>query len=161
MTVIFCLHFQIYYYSLFHCPTLTCGLSLSFHKFARPPRSYHWMEGGGDQDRQCKYKSNIDTHLRNHCCCGKAINITYSSVLSVTLFTQHAKRMRGITWSSVASLALPYFSTLSHKRHNFRKKKRVIELKMWILIFSTTSLSKIPHAKKNSARYHKCTYVFM
>ena len=35
----------------------------------------------------------------------------------------------------VASSALQYFSTLFHKRQNFRKK--VIEHEMWVLIFST------------------------
>ena len=39
----------------------------------------------------------------------------------VDLFIQHATRMRYAV-SSAASLAPLYFSTLSHKRHNFRKK---------------------------------------
>jgi hypothetical protein len=38
--------------------------------------------------------------------------------------------------SSAACPALQYFSTLSHKRHNFREKK-VIENEMRVLIFST------------------------
>ena len=36
----------------------------------------------------------------------------------------------------VSSLALPYFSTLSHKRHDFREK--VTKYKMCVLIFSDT-----------------------
>ena len=40
----------------------------------------------------------------------------------VALFFQHARCMRHIILSSAASLAPPYFSALSHKRHDFRKK---------------------------------------
>jgi hypothetical protein len=45
-------------------------------------------------------------------------------------------RMRRIMLLSMACLALPYFSALSHKRQDFREK--VIEYKMCVLIFSTT-----------------------
>jgi hypothetical protein len=47
--------------------------------------------------------------------------ITYSECVSVDLFIQHAERMRHTVLLSVACPALHYFSTLSHKRHHFRK----------------------------------------
>ena len=40
----------------------------------------------------------------------------------VALGMQHERHMRRIMLSSVASVALPYFPTLSHKRHDFWKK---------------------------------------
>jgi hypothetical protein len=65
---------------------------------------------------------------------------------------QHAVRMCHIILSSVDCLSVPYVSTLSHKREDFRKKK-VIERKMWVLMFSITLLHNISHSKKNRARY--------
>ena len=50
---------------------------------------------------------------RNHCCCGKAISITYSECVSVALGIQHAERMRPIIY-----LELPYFFPTAHKRQD-------------------------------------------
>ena len=48
---------------------------------------------------------------------------TKSECVFVALIIQHAKRILRITLSSVACLVLPYFSTLSHKRYDLKKKK--------------------------------------
>jgi hypothetical protein len=80
----------------------------------------------------------------------------------VALIIQHVVRMRRIVLSSVACPAQPYFSTLYHNGSDFRGGGGVIEHKVCILIFFTTSVGNISHSKKNSARYyHKCTYVVM
>ena len=45
--------------------------------------------------------------------------------------------MRRIILPPVTCLAVPYFSTLSHKRHDFRKEK-VLEYKIFVLILYAT-----------------------
>jgi hypothetical protein len=78
----------------------------------------------------------------------------------LALLIQRETRMRRNLMSFVAPLAPPYFSTLSHKQHDFWKN--VIEHKTCVLIFSTTFIQNIYHSKKNSAIYgHKCENVFM
>jgi hypothetical protein len=58
----------------------------------------------------------------------------------VALFIQHATFMRHIVMSFVPPpLAAPYFFTLFHKQHNFRKKN-VVAHKMCNLIFTTNVL---------------------
>jgi len=62
--------------------------------------------------------------------------------------------------SSLAPPGLLYFSTLSHKRYDFRKT--ITERRMCILILSITFLCKISHSEKKRARYgQKCILDFM
>jgi len=62
--------------------------------------------------------------------------------------------------SSVACPAQQYYSTLSHKRHDFRKN--VTEHKICVSSFYTTFTCNISHSKKKWARYdRKCVSVVM
>jgi hypothetical protein len=52
--------------------------------------------------------------------------------------------------SSVGCQTQQYFSTLSHKRYDFRKKKKkVIEHKMCVLIFSTILYESFVTLRRN------------
>ena len=83
---------------------------------------------------------NTEARSFNHCCSGKAVSITYSESVFVALDIQHAMRIRRVTLSSVAWPTLQFFfphylinGTIFGKR-----KKKVIEHKLCVLIFSTT-----------------------
>jgi hypothetical protein len=59
------------------------------------------------------------------------MSIAYSECVSVVLGIEHEMRAFAIL-SSVACMALLYFSTLSHKQHGFRKKKLLNMKCVWI-----------------------------
>ena len=80
------------------------------------------------------YKRKVEA--RYNCCNGKAIIITYSECVAVALVSHHAMRMRLVLLPPVSCPALPYLSTSSHERHDFREK--VAAYKMSVLISSTT-----------------------
>ena len=61
--------------------------------------------------------------------------------MSLALVVQHEKRMRLIILSYVARPALPYISIVSHKRHDFLKKKKKKTRKMCASI-STAKFSE-------------------
>jgi len=85
------------------------------------------------------YECNTEACSRYCCCHGRAISITYSECASVALVIQHAMHMPYILLSSVACLALPHMPISCHKEQDFQKKK-VIEHKLCVLIFSRTFL---------------------
>jgi hypothetical protein len=74
--------------------------------------------------RQAMYavQHKIEPHSCNHCCRGKAVSTTDSECVFVALVIQHAQTNSHTILPSVTRLALPNFSTLSHKWHYFLKK---------------------------------------
>ena len=103
------------------------------------------------QDRQRTYNITL-RHVRatSVAVAKQIIIITFSECVFVAVGIQHAKCMRDFV--SCGLPALQYFSTLSHKRHNFRKKKKVNEHKIcfdryYKFVWSTS------HSKTNWARY--------
>ena len=60
---------------------------------------------------------------RNYFCHGKAISIKYSECGSVALVIQHTMSMRRTILPCVTRLAVPYFTTLCHKRNEFLEKR--------------------------------------
>ena len=67
---------------------------------------------------------------------GKSVS-TVLHILNVfvAVVIQHAKRMCHVILSSVVSLALPYFCTLSHKSHDFREKK-LLAIKCGLFLYN-------------------------
>jgi hypothetical protein len=94
------------------------------------------------QVRHCTYKLNTKACLCNQCCCGKAVNITYSECVSVVLVIQHATHMRCIILPSVVCPALPDFSTLSHKWHDVREIQKKLLNTTCMFWFSLQLLSE-------------------
>ena len=87
--------------------------------------------------RQAMYvQRNNEARLINYFYLGKGISIKYSECVSVALVIYQAMRMLLVILSSVACLVLPYFSSSSHKQHDFRGN--VIEHKIFVFVVSKT-----------------------
>jgi len=80
-----------------------------------------------EQDRKCTYKSNTEARSCNHCRSGNAVNITYCECVCVAFVIQHAMRMRRIVIRGLPRSTV--FFRLSHKRHDFRKIKKLLNVK--------------------------------
>jgi len=85
------------------------------------------------------------------------MSITHCECVFVALVIQHEMRM--LQLPSVACPALQYFPTLSHKRHDFRKKKNVTERKMCDLIFSTILFQTFHIVRRNEQGKIKKIYI--
>jgi hypothetical protein len=83
---------------------------------------------------------NFEVRSCYHCCCNKAIRITYSECVFLALGIQHAKRVRRIILTFLACSDVPYFSTLSHKRQDFRGEKY---LEQYVFSFSLKNMTVI------------------
>jgi hypothetical protein len=73
------------------------------------------------QDRQCSYNVTMRHVCATTFTLQKQSVLQLLSVCILDLVIQHAKGIRHIILSSVACPILQHFSTLPHKRHNFRK----------------------------------------
>ena len=102
---------------------------------------------------------SIEARSFNHCCSRKAKSVTRYERVFLALFIQNAMRMRHV----ICDLpAVRYFSTLSHKRHDFLKY--VIGNEMPVLIFSTTfffSETFLILRRTEGDMIEKFTFVFM
>jgi hypothetical protein len=94
------------------------------------------MEKSNRRSNKKQHRNVRITQYCNRCCSGKAISITYSECVFLS-----SMECACAILSYLACPALQYFSTLSQKQHDFRKK--VTKNKMCVFTFSTSFVPNI------------------
>jgi hypothetical protein len=110
---------------------------------------YSWIQ----QDRRCTCNATFRRMRVTTVAVEKQEALHIMSVLASVI--ECAKRMRLIILTSVACLSLPYFSTLSHKRYDIRKKK-IIEHEICFDFLYNFFLKRFYFLKNSARYYHKC-----
>ena len=108
-----------------------------------------YWRGSEWRDGQCICTCNFEARSNNRCC-ASAVSTRYSDFVFIALVIQDAKRLRRIAFSSATFPAVQYFSTLSHKQHDFRKN--VPEYEMFVLTF-LTNVPQIFSILRRTERY--------
>jgi hypothetical protein len=88
---------------------------------------------------------NNEARSCNHCCSEKPINITYAECVFEALGMKYIIHIRHNFIYGLSGCTI--ISTLSHKRHDFGRKK-YIGHEVSILIFSAKFVLNTPHSKK-------------
>ena len=96
--------------------------------------------------REWYVKRNIEALSCNHCAGGRAISNTYSECVFVALGIQHATRLRHIVIRGLPG-SYNIFPRFLINGKIFEKKK-LLNKKICVLIFSTTFVRNIFHSKK-------------
>jgi hypothetical protein len=116
----------------FHCGTQQYTVVVTF--FIKTRQAMHI---------QC----NIEVRSCNHCCCGKAVNITYSEFVFITFAIQHEILvcMHHIVTCGLSGYTI-FFHIISQMTLFLIK---VNQYKMCVSIFSTNFVRNTSHSKKN------------
>ena len=77
---------------------------------------------------------HVTGHRCNHCCHGKSISIQHYKFVCLYSCLSYPPHKTYVPYPCVASLAAPYFSTLSHKWHDFRKNVLNIKCVLWFYV---------------------------
>ena len=108
------------------------------------------------KDRHCKYKRNTEARYRNHCYRGSAISIRhFEDICGHSYPACKAHTPYYVVICGVSGCTIIFGIILQTARF---WGKKLLKHKKCVFVFSTSSVWKFSHYKKNPARYfHKCT----